>query len=97
MQRPHAVIALPNNIEIDARAQRNALALLAAGYVVYAVNPMQVARCRERHSTSGAKSDLVMRICWLRWSGWTELTTARSPGIPTSPNMSRSPLGRIRR
>lgn len=34
MQRPHAVIALPNNIEIDARAQRNALALLAAGYRV---------------------------------------------------------------
>ncbi|MBB1482821.1 glycosyltransferase [Tessaracoccus sp. MC1865] len=34
MQRPHAVIALPNNIEIDARAQRNALALVAAGYRV---------------------------------------------------------------
>ena len=32
-------------------------ALLAAGYQVYAVNPMQVARYRERHSTSGAKSD----------------------------------------
>jgi transposase len=32
-------------------------ALLAAGYTVYPVNPMQVARYRERHSTSGAKSD----------------------------------------
>ena len=32
-------------------------ALLAAGYGVYAVNPLQVARYRERHSTSGAKSD----------------------------------------
>ena len=32
-------------------------ALLAAGYVVYPINPMQVARYRERHSTSGAKSD----------------------------------------
>jgi transposase len=31
--------------------------LLAAGYVVYAINPLQVARYRERHSTSGAKSD----------------------------------------
>ena len=30
-------------------------ALLAAGYVVYAINPMQVARYRERHSTSGAE------------------------------------------
>ncbi|WP_158600426.1 glycosyltransferase family 4 protein [Tessaracoccus antarcticus] len=34
MQQPHAVIALPNNIEIDARAHRNGLALLAAGYKV---------------------------------------------------------------
>ena len=32
-------------------------ALVAAGYVVFAINPMQVARYRERHSTSGAKSD----------------------------------------
>jgi len=32
-------------------------ALVAAGYQVFAVNPVQVARYRERHSTSGAKSD----------------------------------------
>jgi transposase len=32
-------------------------ALIAAGYVVYAINPLQVARYRERHATSGAKSD----------------------------------------
>jgi transposase len=32
-------------------------ALIAAGYVVYAINPRQVARFRERHGTSGAKSD----------------------------------------
>jgi transposase len=32
-------------------------ALIAAGYVVFAINPMQVARYRQRHSTSGAKSD----------------------------------------
>jgi transposase len=32
-------------------------ALRAAGYTVYAINPRQVARYRERHSTSGAKSD----------------------------------------
>ena len=31
--------------------------LLAAGYEVYAVNPLSVARYRERHVTSGAKSD----------------------------------------
>jgi len=32
-------------------------ALVAAGYEVFAINPMQVARYRQRHSTSGAKSD----------------------------------------
>jgi transposase len=32
-------------------------ALIAAGYQVYAINPLQVARYRETDSTSGAKSD----------------------------------------
>jgi hypothetical protein len=32
-------------------------ALVASGYQVYAINPMSVSRYRERHSTSGAKSD----------------------------------------
>ena len=32
-------------------------ALLAAGFAVFAINPLQVARYRERHSPSGAKSD----------------------------------------
>jgi transposase len=32
-------------------------ALIAAGYTVYAINPRQVARYRERHGSSGAKSD----------------------------------------
>jgi len=32
-------------------------ALIAAGYTVYAVNPLQAARYRDRHGVSGAKSD----------------------------------------
>jgi transposase len=32
-------------------------ALVAAGYQVYAVNPLAVSRYRDRHTTSGAKSD----------------------------------------
>ena len=32
-------------------------ALIAAGYTVYAINPLQAARYRERHGVSGAKSD----------------------------------------
>jgi transposase len=33
------------------------VALIAAGYRIYAINPLQVARYREQHSVSGAKSD----------------------------------------
>ena len=32
-------------------------ALIAAGYQVYAINPFSVSRYRDRHTTSGAKSD----------------------------------------
>ena len=32
-------------------------ALVAAGYQVFAVNPMSTSRYRDRHSVSGAKSD----------------------------------------
>jgi transposase len=32
-------------------------ALIAAGYQVWAINPIQAARYRERHTSSGAKSD----------------------------------------
>ena len=40
-------------------AARGCRRLLAAGYTVYAVNPLQAARYRERHSVSGAKSDVA--------------------------------------
>src|ERR1700687_1232903 len=32
-------------------------ALAAAGYQMYAINPLSVSRYRDRHSVSGAKSD----------------------------------------
>jgi transposase len=51
--------AEPDQVLVGIETERGpwVQALLAAGYVVYAINPMQVARYRERHSTSGAKSD----------------------------------------
>jgi transposase len=51
--------AEPDQVQLGIETERGpwVQALLAAGYVVYAINPMQVARYRERHSTSGAKSD----------------------------------------
>jgi hypothetical protein len=51
--------AEPDRVLIGIETERGpwVQALLAAGYVVFAINPMRVARYRERHSTSGAKSD----------------------------------------
>jgi transposase len=49
----------PDQVMIGIETDRGpwVAALIAAGYIVYAVNPRQAARYRERQSTSGAKSD----------------------------------------
>ena len=49
----------PGEVAIGIETDRGlwVTALRAAGYTVYAINPRQVARYRERHGTSGAKSD----------------------------------------
>ncbi len=64
--RLHELIA--EHLDADAAAEQVVIgietdrgpwvqALLAAGYRVWAINPLQVAHYRERHSVSGAKSD----------------------------------------
>lgn len=55
-------------------------ALVAAGYQVFAINPKQVCRYRERHSTSGAKSDAGMRTPWPTWCAPMPTNCARWPG-----------------
>jgi transposase len=68
--RLHAMIAahLDPDADLDAQAEQVLIgietdrgpwvqALIVAGYTVYAVNPLQAARYRERFSVSGAKSD----------------------------------------
>jgi transposase len=51
--------AEPDQVVVGIETDRGpwVAALLAAGYLVYAVNPLQAARYRERHGSSGAKSD----------------------------------------
>jgi transposase len=51
--------AEPDQVQVGIETERGpwVQALLAAGYLVFAINPLQVARYRERHSPSGAKSD----------------------------------------
>ena len=61
--RFHALVAAhvddPSEVTIATETDRGLFvgALVAAGYRVLAVNPMSTSRYRERHSTSGAKSD----------------------------------------
>src|SRR6266508_391310 len=49
----------PSDVVVGIELDRGLLvgALLAAGYAVHAVNPLSVDRYRDRHRTSGAKSD----------------------------------------
>ncbi|WP_328860338.1 IS110 family transposase [Streptomyces sp. NBC_00306] len=49
----------PNAVIVGIETDRGpwVQALIAAGYKVYAINPRQVARFKERYGTSGAKSD----------------------------------------
>ena len=51
--------AAPEQVVVGIETDRGpwVQALLAAGYQVYAINPLSAARYRERHVTSGAKSD----------------------------------------
>jgi len=52
-------VEAPGEVVIGIETDRGLFvtALVAAGYQVYAVNPMSTSRYRDRHSTSGAKSD----------------------------------------
>lgn len=63
IRRFHELVAAyveePGEVTIATETDRGLFvgSLVAAGYRVLAVNPMSTARYRERHSTSGAKSD----------------------------------------
>src|SRR5256886_8237822 len=63
VRRLHELVAEhaeePEQVVIGIETDRGLLvqALLAAGYQVYAVNPLAVSRYRDRHTTSRAKSD----------------------------------------
>jgi Transposase len=49
----------PDEVAVGIEIDRGLIvtALLGAGYEVYAINPMAASRYRDRHATSGAKSD----------------------------------------
>jgi transposase len=55
----HQEADAPAEVVVGIETERGLLVrgLLAAGYALYAVNPLAVSRYRERHASSGAKSD----------------------------------------
>jgi integrase len=58
-------------------------ALVAAGYQLYAVNPMSTSRYRDRHSASGAKSDAELL-------GHTNINTTQAY-TASAPNKNAKP------
>lgn len=63
LRRIHELVAEntedPQTVLVGIETERGLLVqgLIAAGYRVYAINPLAVSRYRDRHATSGAKSD----------------------------------------
>lgn len=71
-------------------------ALISAGYQVYGINPLAVARYRDRHYVSGAKSDAGTPNCWPIWCAPIATTTAELPVTLLMAKRSRCWPGHIR-
>ena len=54
-------------------------ALIAAGYLVFPVNPLQASRYRERHGVSGPRATPATRTCSRTWCAPTPTSCARRP------------------
>ena len=79
----------PAQVVIGIETDRWVDALTAAGYQVFAVNPLAAARYRDRHHFSGAKSDASDAKLLLTWCVPTGITIARSPATARMPRRSR--------
>lgn len=89
----------PDQVLVEIETDRGpwVQALIATGYVVYAINPLQAARYRERHGTSGAKSDPGDATSWPKSSVLTVTITALLRATQRSRSRSKLPHGPIRR
>ena len=89
--RLHAMVATdaeePGEVVVGIETDRGLLvgALAATGYRVYAVNPFSVSRYRERHTSSGTKSDPGDAKVLADLVRTTGTTTGRWPGTPSWP------------
>jgi len=75
----------PEQVVIGIETDRGLLvrSLLAAGYQLYAINPLAVTPPREPSRTLATPS------CWPTWSAPIATTTVRSPVTPSWPRRSR--------
>jgi Transposase len=92
----HALIAEhaeePDQVVVGIETDRGlwVAALDAADYQVVAVNPLAVARYRDRHHVSGAKSDASdAKLRWPIWCAPIGTTIAASPETAPKPRRSR--------
>jgi transposase len=72
-------------------------ALVATGYTVYPINPLQVSRYRERHATSGRRATRARRTCSPRSCAPTALITALPQATASGLRWSRPWPAPIRR
>ena len=88
----------PDQVVIGIETERGLWveALVAAGYQVYAINPLAAARYRDRHHVSGAKSDAGDAKLLADQCAPIGTTTAASPETPLMPGRSRCWRGHIR-
>ena len=89
----------PDHVVIGIETDRGlwVTALAAAGYQVYAINPLAAARYRDRHHVFREPSPMPgTPNSWLIWCAPTGTTTARSPETARPPRRSRSWRGHIR-
>ncbi len=92
--RLHALIAeqMPEDVDLDPGEAAGRVkvgietdrgswvgALVAGAIEVFPINPLSVARYRERHSTRGRSQMPLSPSCWPRSSGWTGPITDRWP------------------
>jgi hypothetical protein len=72
---------IAQNVVVGSETDRGpwVAALVAAGYRVFAINPMSAARYRNGTPPRGRSPTEETPTCWPRSSGWTATTTARWP------------------
>ena len=95
ISRLHELIAecaqVPSEVVVGIETDRGLWvdALTAAGYQMFAINPLAAARYRDRHHVSGAKSERYCQDLWMRLFQATSVSVD-SPGSAGVMSMGRS-------